>query len=72
MLAQKFIAICDHGGCNEKTKATVIFSMGSSGVKSPVALQPDTIKLSDGWTWGWNSRTRQTEVKCKEHGDKRK
>ena len=69
MLAQKMVAICDHKGCKAKCRAVVRFETKSvaKGVLQPIALVPVRIKLEDGWSWGWNNKTKVSEIGCPKH-----
>ena len=73
MLAQRFIAMCDHDGCEAKTRATVLLKtvQVSPGVMSPIVLQPTKIVFrEDGWSFGWVREKKTTEVYCPKHRKK--
>lgn len=70
MLAQRFIALCDHKGCKARTKATVKLKTAQAcvGIQHPIVLQPTHIIFADeGWSFGFNSENRTTEVHCPDH-----
>lgn len=70
MLAQRFVAICDHKGCKAKTKCTVVFWLGQvvSGIGHPIMLQAKDIRFSEsGWVFAWNSTVKRTEIFCPDH-----
>jgi len=74
MLAQRFIAICDHKGCKAKTKATVKLKTATAvkGFGEPIVLIPTNIIFAEeGWSFGWNGENRTTEVHCPKHGRKK-
>lgn len=67
------VAICDRNGCKEKCRAVVRFQTKpvGKGPMDPIALVPVRIKLEDGWSWGWNSKTKVSEIGCPKHPIKR-
>lgn len=74
MLAQRFIAMCDHKDCRAKTKATVKLktAQAAKGVMEPIVLIPTNIIFADeGWTFGWNGETKTTEIHCPTHERKK-
>ncbi len=73
MLAQRYIAICDHKDCKAKCRATVVLKMVPivEGSMSPIALVPSDVRLPEDWSWGWNPKKRETEIGCPKHKAKR-
>lgn len=68
MLAQRFIAMCDHAsGCKARCKALVTLETApvAKGVMEPIVLRPNRIELADGWKMGWNGTF--TGVYCPKH-----
>lgn len=69
MLAQRYIAMCDHAECDAKCRATVTLKTAPvvRGSMQPIALIPVDIKLAEGWSWGWSPKKQETLIGCPDH-----
>lgn len=67
MLATRMIALCDRDGCKARTKITVKLRMKptAKSLNHPIVLQPDSMIMPDGWTWGFTDG--ETKIGCPDH-----